>query len=311
MPRPAPTRVRRPRAPWTLTILVARLQTQSHEHLPGRVATKTTRTRPSLVSLGIHTRPLRPHLQVRPLHVRCQPALRTNPSNWRPLSLAPLTVSWSVFVKLAQWYRIRLTAHPNQHIRMVCSQHHGQPNRWYRLSKQEQETVSRHRSRLRWALRPQDTTLHRHLVPAVRKLTTSCPAFANRPSSRGASPASTALLPTMREESLPEKLPRLQASRSGQTMRIKPHPVAPSRHLIRNDERRHRCLGTLDFVAFDQRDKEVMVTSVMSITYRRFYFPRPLPPRSSNCSRAQTELRQCGTDSPMTSRKISAASVAR
>jgi hypothetical protein len=232
-------------------ISVARLQTRTHELLPEKVATKTTLTRPFSASLGIYTLPLHPRLQVPQPHVRYQPVLQTSPLSWRPSFLAPPTALLSVYAKLAQWYPTRLTAHLNQHTRTACSQHHGQLSPWSRLSKQELEMVIPRHSRLHWVLKPQDTTLHRHLVLAVRKPTTSCPAFASRPYLHGVSQASMALSPITREASHLERLPRPQASRCGRTTRTRPPRVAPSRHRIRNDARRHKCLVTLDLVAID------------------------------------------------------------
>lgn len=233
------------------------MQTQIHGPRPERVATKTTRTRPFSASPGIYIRPLRPHLQVPQPHARSQPAPQTNPSSWRPSFLVPLTVLSSVYAKRVQWYRTRPTAHLNQHTRTVCSQHHGQTSQWFRPSKREPATASPHRSHLRWVLKPRDTTLRRHLVPVARKPTTSLPVFASRPSSHGVSLVSTALSPTTPEASRPEKLLHPQASRCGQTMRTRLRRVAPSRRLIRNGARRHRCLATLDFVAIDRRGNDV------------------------------------------------------
>lgn len=222
-----------------------------------KAATKTKHTRPSLVSLGRYTRPLRPRLQLPKPHVRCQPALQMSPSSWRLSSLAPPTVLSSVCAKLVQWCRTRLTAHLNQHTRTACSQHPGLPNQWFHLSKREPEMATPRLSRLRWALRLQDTTLHRHPVPAVRKRTTSCQVFASRQSSHGVSPESTALSPITPEASHPEKLLRQKALRCGQTMQTRPLRVAMSLHLIRSGARHHRCLVTLGLVAIDQRGAKI------------------------------------------------------
>jgi hypothetical protein len=172
--RPVRNRLRRLRAAWTLMISAERLRNRIHEMLlREKVAMKTTRTRPSSASLGIYTRLLHPHLQVRQLRARYQPGLQTSPLSWRPSFLARRMVLLSVYAKLAQWYRTRLTAHLNRHTRTVYSQHHGQVNQWSRPSKQEPETVTPRRLRLHWVRRPQDTTLHRHRVPAAQKPTTS------------------------------------------------------------------------------------------------------------------------------------------
>jgi len=229
------------------------LRIRIHELLREKVATRTIRTRPSSGSLGIYTRLLRPRLRLLQLRVRYQPVLQTSPLSWRPSSLARRMVLLSVYARLAQWYHTPPTAHLNQHTRTVYSQRHGQLNQWCRQSRQEPGTVSPRRLRRHWALRPQDTTLHRHLVPAAQKRTTSWPAFASRPSLHGVSQVSTALLPITQEVNHPEKLPRPQASRCGRAMRTKHPRVAGIRHTIRNGAQRHRCLVTLDLVAFDQR----------------------------------------------------------